>query len=470
MPRKGWIDKSTSTTYALVHRPQNDPRIHDASSSSMVFQELAPSQAHKIKNRSDLESELFGSEDAGSEAPEVRENEGEAAEHGIYYDDTEYDYMQHMRDLNGGNGSGESYFVEASAKKEKGKVKLEDALRGVSLNDGSSQMGGSGSGKQLLDDDILPTRTLRKTTYQDQQDIPDALAGFQPDMDPRLREVLEALEDEAYVDDEEDLFGELAKDREEISPAEFEELGYMDDLGQDDDAGWESDHTAKPTQEYNETAPQPAAVPSSAAIPQDTGPDHGDGEWMAEFSKFKKATKSQKTGKAANLSNADLQSSILTGSSLASGRHKKRKGALTSSTGYSMTSSSLFRTEGLTLLDARFDKIEEEYADENTLSDDDDDGAASVMTGRVSNVSGMSRASNFSSTSKWSTSSSQAPNLVMRKDFDGIMDEFLGGYSRSGKRRVKKGGYKSGMEQLDEIRRELRVAPQKAGQGVGQAS
>ncbi|MCJ1382920.1 hypothetical protein MMC17_006033 [Xylographa soralifera] len=471
MPRKGWIDKSTSTTYALVHRPQNDPKIHDALSSSMVFQELAPSQAHKIKSRSDLESELFGSDEVGSEAPGIRENEGEAAEYGIYYDDTEYDYMQHMRDLNGGNGSGESYFVEAPAKKEKGKgkVKLEDALRGFSLDHGKSEAEGSESGKQLLDDDILPSQNLKKTTYQDQQDIPDSLAGFQPDMDPRLREVLEALEDEAYVDDEDDLFGELAKDREEISLAEFEELDYVNDGDQDDEAGWESDHTAKPIQEYKDTVPQPATVSSSAAIPPDTGPDHGDGEWMAEFSKFKKGTKSQKTGKAADPSNVDLQSSILTSSSLAGGRHKKRKGALTSSTGYSMTSSSLFRTEGLTLLDARFDKIEEEYADHDTPSDDDDDGAASVMTGQISNVSGISRASNLSSTSKWSTSSSQAPNLVMRKDFDGIMDEFLGGYSMSGKRRVKKGGYKSGMEQLDEIRQELRVAPQKVQQRVGQA-
>ena len=430
----------------------------------MVFQELAPSQAHKIKTRSDLETELFGSDDVGSEATEVRENEGEAAEYGIYYDDTEYDYMQHMRDLNGGNRSGDSYFVEAPAKKEKGKgkVKLEDALRGVSLDDVKGEVASDESSKQLLDDDILPSRNLKKTTYQDQQDIPDALAGFQPDMDSRLREVLEALDDEAYVDDEEDLFGELAEDREEISLAEFEELGYMNDGVKDDEAGWESDHTAKPTREYKDIVPQSAIAPSSAAIPHDTGPDHGDGEWMAEFSKFKKATKAQKTGKAANPSNADLPSSILTGSSLASGRHKKRKGALTSSTGYSMTSSSLFRTEGLTLLDARFDKIEEEYADHDMLSDDDDDGAASIMTGQVSNVSRVSRISNLSTTSKWSTSSSQAPNLVMRKDFDGIMDEFLGGYSMSGKSRVKKGGYKSGMEQLDEIRQKLRVGPQKA--------
>ena len=29
----------------------------------------------------------------------VRKNEGEAAEYGIYFDDTEYDYMQHLRTI-----------------------------------------------------------------------------------------------------------------------------------------------------------------------------------------------------------------------------------------------------------------------------------------------------------------------------------------------------------------------------------
>ena len=431
----------------------------------MVFQELAPSQAHKVKSRRDLESELFGSEHGGDGAPRVRENEGEAAEYGIYYDDTEYDYMQHMRDLNGGYGSGESYFVEAPAKKEKGKdrVRLEDALRDVSLGDSESVARGNRDSTQLLDEDILPSKVLKKTTYQDQQDVPDALAGFQPEMDPRLREVLEALEDEAYVDDEEDLFEELAKEREEISLAEFEELGF-DETGNDDEGGWETDDTAKPRHEYKDKATLLPQATLSAEDLKDAGPDHGDGDWMAEFSKFKNAAKATKKDKAAAPSNAEIQSSIMTGTSMTGGRRKKRKGAMTSSTGYSMTSSSLFRTEGLTLLDARFDKIEEDYADDQPI-DDDDDGGASVMTGQMSNVSGLSRASNMSAASKWSTTSSQAPNLVMTKDFDGIMDEFLSGYSISGKRRVKKGGYQSGIDQLDEIRKELgppRIVAQRA--------
>lgn len=436
-------DKSTSTTFALVHRPRDDPKIHDASSSSMVFQELAPSQSHKIKTRNDLELDLFSAESGGSKGPTIRNNEGEAAEYGVYFDDTEYDYMQHMRDLNGGSGDGQNYFVEAPAKKQgkgKAKLNLEDALRAASLEEKDNEV--SGGKAQLLDNDILPSKNLKKRTYQDQQDVPDALAGFQPDMDPRLREVLEALEDDAYVDDEEDIFGEITKDGKEVSSAEFEEMGFVNEDTLPDDEGWETDRTEKPTNEYKASAAIPSATLDGDVTMED-GPDHGDGDWMREFSKFKKAKKEDAAQPQA--SGGDLQSSIITGTSTTGGRRKKRKGAMTSSTGYSMTSSSLFRTEGQTLLDARFDKIEEDYAED----DMDDDGGASVMTG----MSGL-----------LSTSSKALP-LTSRSDFDGMMDDFLGSYSMSGKKRVKKGGYQTGIEQLDELRKGLgpaRLRPQRA--------
>ena len=318
-------------------------------------------------------------------------------------------------------------------------MSLEEALRGTSLQEDPSESRASNSGgPQLLDGDLLPSKDLRKSTYQDQQDVPDALAGFQPDMDPRLREVLEALEDEAYVDDEEDIFGEIAKDGAEVSLEEFEKVGF-EDAG--DEAGWETDETEKPSKEYKTGDIAPPPIPQSADIMMGDGPDHGDGDWMKEFSRFKQADKA--TNKAQpQASNAELQSSIMTGTSMTGGRRKKRKGAMTSSTGYSMTSSSIFRTEGQTLLDARFDQIEEKYAEDEM---DMDDGGASIVTGS-------------------SMASSQAPSLVQRSDFDSIMDDFLGSYSMSGKKRVKKGGYQSGMEQLDEVRKGLgpaRVKSQK---------
>ena len=413
----------------------------------MVFQELAPSQAHKIKTRHDLEADLFTNADNTSQSAEIRDNEGEAAEYGIYYDDTEYDYMQHMRDLGCGSGDGQSYFVEVPIKKQakgKAKVRLEDALKDASLEDkpNNGPVNDDGKPRPLLGEDILPSKALKQSSYQDQQDVPDALAGFQPDMDPRLREVLEALDDEAYVDDEEDIFGEIAKDRKEVSLAEFEELGFADDQDAMDDDGWETDGTEKPLREHETVASMPPE-PSTEDVAMTDGSDHGDGAWMKEFSKFKKDQKAQAV--RPQFLKGDVDSSIMNGTSMTDGRRKKRKGAMTSSTGYSMTSSSLLRTEGQTLLDARFDRIEEDYAADAI----DDDGGVSI----VSDVTGTSVAS------------SQAPSLASGSGFDSMMDDFLGSYSMNGKKRLKKGGPQTGMNQLDEIRKGLgpaRIKSQKA--------
>ncbi len=145
---------------------------------------------------------------------------------------------------------------------------------------------------------------------------------------------------------------------------------------------------------------------------------------MEDFSKFKKDQKSKVTPMAP--SQSDLQSSIMT-TTTNGGRRKKRKGALTNPSNYSMTSSSMFRTEGLTTLDARFEKVEEQYNE-----DMNDDASVSVASSTASSVQGP-----------------------VRSDFDSIMDEFLGSYSMSGKKNVKKGKFQSGMEQLDEVRKGL---------------
>ncbi|KAM3073576.1 Protein ltv1 [Clarireedia jacksonii] len=385
MPRKKWIDKKNATHFTVVHRQQNDPLIHDESAPAIVLNPTSAPNSSKVKKLGDLASEL------GSDVTKIRKNEGEAANYGIYYDDTEYDYMQHMRDL--GRGAGDATFIEAKGPKNKGKEKksLEDALKNASLDD---------HGGIILDDDILPSKNLRKVTYQAQQDVPDALAGFQPDMDPRLREVLEALEDEAYVDDDDEIFGELAQDGEEVDEDEFEQAW-------NDDDGWESDATAKPTSELKD------APVVTQDISDDNREDHGDGDWMADFTRVAP-------------SQSDQQSSLFTTTTMG-GRRKKRKGALTNPSAYSMTSSSLFRTEGLTTLDARFEVIEEQYNE-----DFDDMASVSIASSTASSVQGD-----------------------VREDFNSIMDDFLGSHSMSGKKNVKKGRYQTGMEQLDEVRKGL---------------
>jgi protein LTV1 len=400
--------------------------------SDQEHQDYDLSNENKIKHRDDLEQE-FGLT--------VRDNEGEAANHGIYYDDTEYDYMQHMRDLGAGT---ESHFVDASVptKTKKGKMKLEDALQNLDIQSESGASSHASSvastTHSMFGEDLLPSEFVRPRTYQDLQDVPDAIAGFQPDMDPRLREVLEALEDEAYVDDDEDIFEALAVDAQELQQDEWAHTQWDEQQGDDNDEGWESDRTVKAgdVNGAQDDAENEGGVP----LPQNAPPDdlHGDGDWMEQFSKFKDDTKANKNTSAAQ-KRLELQSSVMTGaSSLAGGRKKKRKGALTSTTGYSMSSSVLSRTEGQSILDARFDKIEEEYAD-----DEAGDDATSLLSG-MSGMTGASKAS------------SQVPQLV-RSDFDSIMGEFLQNHSQVGnkQRRVRVGQAKTGLDQLDEIRKGL---------------
>ncbi|KAI0596712.1 Low temperature viability protein [Biscogniauxia sp. FL1348] len=472
MPRGKWIDKKTAQHFTLVHRPQNDPLIHDTDAPAMVLNPTAFPNASKARKLDDLASEL-----GTSEVEHVRANEGEAANYGVYFDDTEYDYMQHLRDLGSGSGTDNVVFLEANngpsnKNKHKGKGKsLEVALRDLDLEEAERKK------RELLDDDMLPSKNLQRLTYQSQQDIPDAIGGFQPDMDPRLREVLEALEDEAYVDndDDDDLFKELAKDGEELDEHEFGEEG---DFFDDEDGGWETDDTAKPNKEYKTKAQDGDDAPDLVPVDADAEGEEADvvknENWLEDFKRFKK---NQKTGgrptPAAAPSNSELASSILS-TTTNGGRRKKRKGALTSTTSYSMTSSSLVRTEQLSLLDARFEKLEEkQYNPYDDGDDDDDNDLTYSLNGEgedddLKSTAGLSQMSTVSSVGG-----------PVRGDFDGILDDFLGGYSMHGKKHLKKGRWKSGTDQLDEIRRELGPAhirgryagasSKVAGAGAGKA-
>ncbi|KAM3555599.1 hypothetical protein MY1884_005507 [Beauveria asiatica] len=392
MPKAKWIDKKSAQHFTLVHRPQNDPLIYDENAPSMVLNPIEGSKnAGKSKNLGDLASEL------GSDAQHIRANEGEAANYGVYYDDSEYDYMQHLRDLN--TGGGNVVFVEAKTTGNAGKGKqtqsLEDALKKMDLEH---------KAQEVIDPDMLPSKDLPRMTYDQQQDVPDAIAGFQPDMDPRLREVLEALEDDAYIDEEDaGIFEELAHDGYEIDEHEFEDNQF------DDEEGWESDDTAKPNKEYKDSE-----VPQLVAVQEE--PEQGPSQdWLEDFKKFKKEQKSGGPPKAAGApSQSELQSTWTTTTN--GGRRKRRKGALTVASGFSMSSSSLVRTEQLSFLDARFDKIEEKYNE-----DFDDMGSASAIS-TASSVTGP-----------------------VRGDFDGIMDEFLGSYGgKPGKRTSKKSKAQTG--------------------------
>ena len=465
-PRRKQFSKKTSTTYALVNRPQHDPLIHDNSSSSHVFTEVAvPSgsgqdnaNAGKIRRRGDLEEE-FGL------AGLVRENEGEAAEHGVFYDDSHYDYMQHLRDL--GSGAGEAAWIEASNSslreaKGKARLKLEDALKDMKLVDVASPRHSSHHDLSWSEEagDYGP-----RMTYEEQQDIPDGLHGFQPHMDPRLREVLEALDNEAYLNDEEDTFAELAGDGgEEMDQEEWEAIEADAGDGEDD---WESDETAQPeapssTPAVRHETANLAIQHKEPAVNVDVTESMSDGDWFADFAKsktiFEQSAQAPRQGRVHQPATSTVQSSATVS------RRKKRKGAVASSTGFSMTSSSLPRTEALSTLDSRFERVAASYMDSVEETDEHFDDTASVATGgsRITTGSrwaGASQASGFSVKSP--TNEDEAPRLVSAAEFDGVLNDFLSGPNGRRGRKMKKGGrpgewgVQGGMAQLDEIRSRL---------------
>jgi protein LTV1 len=120
-----------------------------------------------------------------------------------------------------------------------------------------------------------------------------------------------------------------------------------------------------------------------------------------------------------------------------------------------MTSSSLARTEGLRLLDDRFDKIEALYAlDEEGEEYEDGMSVVSGMTG-MTGATGISQAPSFVS---------QSGNVPLRSDFDDVMDSFLSGWTDRAKetrrkgakaKRGKNGNEAIGIKMLDEVRQGL---------------
>jgi protein LTV1 len=107
---------------------------------------------------------------------------GEAAKYGIFYDDRHYDYTQHLKPIGKAPGA---VFVAATA----------------------STIEHDSTGKEVEADPMAAETAINKATYETIRET---------DADPAVLEVLEALDDEAYIDEgdfEDDFIVKL--DREE---------------------------------------------------------------------------------------------------------------------------------------------------------------------------------------------------------------------------------------------------------------
>ncbi|CAE6489957.1 unnamed protein product [Rhizoctonia solani] len=358
--------------FQLVHRSQRDPLIHDPEASTHVLKGFERENlVRKGKTRADLEQTL---PDAKSE----RANVGEAAEYGVYFDDTDYDYMQHLRPV---GMTADAVLLEAP-NKDKGKGKNKEVV--------------------TLPGESLPSETeLSLAAARDaMQSIPSELAGFNPNLDQHLRQTLEALEDDAFVGNNdvsgdhelEDLFGKLlgGGERGDGEKGEWNEWEFREE-------GVDSHATAtmpnRPQDVNDDLAFRVAAFKQAQALDEISGED--DPEY------------SEGGDTIGRLPSLPPMSVV--------GGKRRRKGTGSDASGFSMSSSSMFRNEGLRGLDEQFDRMELLYNSDEDIRDSDRDHETNLSKDLTED------------------DSDEAPELLdTREDLEGMMDEFLEKYELVG--------------------------------------
>lgn len=339
MSTRKWVDKKTATTYKVVHRGHDDPRYHDTDASEHVLLAVENPNNKKIKTKEVLESEL------GDQLNAMRVNEGEAALYGITFDDSKYDYMQHLKPM----GQGDGVFI----------AKRDEDQQQKSNNDKKKNNSGITFKEDLKD--IMPPEHTVKLTYQDQQAVPDEIAGFQPDMNPALREVLEALEDEAYVEEDDDIFESLLEDGELIDEDKFQDQiedwdldNYDDEFSQYDDKhfeqegdqGWEADFRKYKALSKKKQNDWDSEDEFEGENDEPQGHSEEDDDFVPELPSLDKSTAAsaaQKSKKGAKQ------------------KARKKMGAQTDLSSYSLSSSALYRSEGLRLIDDKFEVMKSKY-------------------------------------------------------------------------------------------------------------
>ena len=220
--------------------------------------------------------------------------------------------MQHLRPVGGQDDGFESILIEAPKRQIVSKTP-------ISLRD--------------LPPEALPSSSELPRDFESQAAIQSSISGLQPDMDPHLRQTLEALEDDAYVDDDlgDDFFGKLIEDGERDADEpfnyEFMEDGLLSGGSGDANATYE-------------------------------GSGEDETGWEARFAAFQK----EKQGRKAmdpSLSDGGSETGDTVGQmpEFAAHGRRRRQRETSDASGFSMSSQSISRSEGLRDLDDRFDKV-----------------------------------------------------------------------------------------------------------------
>ncbi|KAI5961810.1 LTV1 [Candida pseudojiufengensis] len=426
------FDKKNAKTFNIVHRAHDDVKYYDEDASQNVLVESNQSKSKSKLNSNQTTSnnkKIYSTNDLETKLKnKVRDNEGLAAQYGITYDDSNYDYMQHLKPIGDSN---DGIFIkaknESTTEKPQKKLNLEDLLK-----------------------DNLPSEEKRYISRDLNQSIPDELKGFNPNMDPRLREVLEALEDEAYIEDtkndrdeedeeeegdleeDDDMFADLLKSG-EIKEDEYNEYYDYDDDDYDyenenneDYDEWDMDnYEDEYNKKYNEESEE---LIDNKEINKN---------WQKDFMKFKKDNKNkinewdsddefeeeeedkqsinneldeEEEEENDNLGELPVLNKNSNSKSKSKTKLRKKKGSMTDTSSFSMSSSALFRTEGLSLLDDKYEQLNKKYEQKEEESPENN-------------------------------SNSKSFNMKEeRNDFENLLDDFLDNYEleSGGRKLVKK--------------------------------
>ncbi|KAJ2459932.1 Protein ltv1 [Coemansia sp. RSA 2424] len=367
---KQFIDKKSAKTYKLVYRSQEDPLAFEEGASERVFVSVNKNESSRSSRGKDADQTVQQSlrdlrlDDIAEE--ELDQQAGKAALYGIYLDDREYDYTKHLRSV----GTGGGVLLNVAAKKEKqAGIEILDMDEGSEDDEDRAAAGSSSSapqqtGRFRLPAEVLPSRH-RMNIKADAVPI-----GLQPNMDLNVREALEALDDEDADELDDDFLDKLNADGPPSdAEGEYEEASDDDYFDDDEDADFD---------------------------PNDV---------FAQVRKMKAARQRQLA--------SDGSDDECAGSQLGAG--SGWRGARTASTGFSMSSSAMYRNENLTFLDEQFDAIEAMYEHEDTDSEEE------RYDERGHHIPQYDEHGNEKS-------------ISTRADFDNVLTDFLENYELAGKK------------------------------------
>lgn len=410
MPPKSIWRQPNAVHFQLVHRSHRDALYNDPDAGQHVLKPIT--RGGKGKTREDL------IKDDPALARSDRKNIGEAALYGVYYDDTDYDYMQHLRSINDDENSrrgGQDEEADTEAVWIPSAVQPKERQKGFALKKEEPPI-------------MLPASAFASTEVAPSDsahfNVEPALQGLNPDMDPHLRQTLEALEDEEFVEDEadDDFFGEI-----------IEEGTWDGQRGEGD--------------EWRDAPPEGDAIfldPVQRALrEQETlraqGGDAAAEEQLsltARVALFKEQQKQRTSSDTESDEDRDEVAELPAGRAAAMPRRagstsssgsalgkKGRPGALArraassragsvggGSTIWSMSSSAMARNKGLTELDERFDQVIREYGGKAT-----GDPEIDLQGGAFDDIEPESE----------EELDPETVESLTRGDFDAIMDEFL---------------------------------------------